>query len=74
MAHSVNSDSYLEMVAIGGIADIVQHRHEMARSRMTQRGHCMIRNPLPVSQFEPLRWCPEHRGGNATAGFHHTSW
>ena len=24
------------MVAIGGIADIVQHWHEMARSRMTQ--------------------------------------
>jgi len=24
------------MVAIGGIADIVQHRHEMARSRVTQ--------------------------------------
>jgi hypothetical protein len=27
------------MVAIGGIADIVQHWHEMARSRMTQSGH-----------------------------------
>jgi hypothetical protein len=26
------------MVAIGGIADIVQHRHKMARSRMTQSG------------------------------------
>src|SRR5438874_11478408 len=28
------------MVAIGGIADIVQHWHEMARSRMTQQRHC----------------------------------
>ncbi len=28
------------MVAIGGIADIVQHWNEMARSRMTQSGHC----------------------------------
>jgi hypothetical protein len=27
------------MVAIGGIADIVQHWHEMARSRMTPFGH-----------------------------------
>ena len=27
------------MVAIGGIADIVQHWHEMARSQMTQSGH-----------------------------------
>src|SRR6266566_5067656 len=27
------------MVAIGGIADIVQHWHEMARSRMTQSRH-----------------------------------
>jgi hypothetical protein len=27
------------MVAIGGIADIVQHWHEMARSRMTQSEH-----------------------------------
>jgi hypothetical protein len=27
------------MVAIGGIADIVQHWHEMARSRMTRSGH-----------------------------------
>jgi hypothetical protein len=27
------------MVAIGGIADIVQHWHEMAQSRMTQSGH-----------------------------------
>src|SRR5271165_3969065 len=26
------------MVAIGGIADIVQHWHEMARSRMTRCG------------------------------------
>jgi hypothetical protein len=26
------------MVAIGGIADIVQHWHEMARSRMTRFG------------------------------------
>jgi hypothetical protein len=27
------------MVAIGGIADIVQHWHEMARSRMTHLRH-----------------------------------
>jgi hypothetical protein len=27
------------MVAIGGIADIVQHWHEMARTRMTQLRH-----------------------------------
>jgi hypothetical protein len=30
------------MVAIGGIADIVQHWHEMARSRMTQSGHSEV--------------------------------
>ena len=30
------------MVAIGGIADIVQHWHEMARSRMTHSGHRSI--------------------------------
>jgi len=28
------------MVAIGGIADIVHHWHEIARSRMTQQRHC----------------------------------
>jgi hypothetical protein len=31
------------MVAIGGIADIVQHWHEMARSRMTRSRHQRIR-------------------------------
>jgi len=35
------------MVAIGGIADIVQHWHEMARSRMTQ---CMVR-PCVARRF-----------------------
>jgi hypothetical protein len=30
------------MVAIGGIADIVQHWHEMARSRMTHLCHSTI--------------------------------
>jgi hypothetical protein len=33
------------MVAIGGIADIVQHWHEMARSRMTQSGHRPLAQP-----------------------------
>jgi hypothetical protein len=42
------------MVAIGGTADIVQHWHEMARSRMTQSGHC---RPLSKSQFKSIR-CP----------------
>jgi putative tryptophan/tyrosine transport system substrate-binding protein len=51
------------MVAIGGIADIVQHWHEMARSRMTQQRHwpctaamvLMPVQPLPKYSFEPLR-------------------
>jgi hypothetical protein len=31
------------MVAIGGIADIVQHWHEMARSRMTRLRHRLLK-------------------------------
>src|SRR5712692_2529600 len=34
----------------------------------TQSGHCIVRNPLPVSQFEPLRSCPEHRGWQCDGG------
>jgi hypothetical protein len=37
------------MVAIGGIADIVQHWHEMARSRMTHFDRC--RDRLAATQF-----------------------
>ena len=39
------------MVAIGGIADIVQHWHEMARSRMTQSGHGTWLGPLVAFPF-----------------------
>jgi putative tryptophan/tyrosine transport system substrate-binding protein len=39
------------MVAIGGIADIVQHWHEMARSRMTQSGHFTTSS----GQGQPIR-------------------
>src|SRR6266480_3639348 len=39
------------MVAIGGIADIVQHWHEMARSRMTQSGHL----PCPIPSLSERR-------------------
>ena len=35
------------MVAIGGIADIVQHWHEMARSQMTRSGHEQLRIAAP---------------------------
>jgi hypothetical protein len=54
MAHSVNSDSYLEW----SLSDIVQHWHEMARSRMTQSGHfrctqCKSRCPLLTHSGHP---------------------
>jgi hypothetical protein len=42
------------MVAIGGIADIVQHWHEMARSRMTQSGHGRAVSLLCEAQL-PMR-------------------
>jgi hypothetical protein len=44
------------MVAIGGIADIVQHWQEMARSRMTRHGHRVTRHGHRVSA---LRMIPE---------------
>jgi hypothetical protein len=50
------------MVAIGGIADIVQHWHEMARSRMTQSGQAsgakegigLLLGRIHASQEQPL--------------------
>jgi hypothetical protein len=42
------------MVAIGGIADIVQHWHEMARSRMTQSGHSAMSESCPKLRGELL--------------------
>ena len=51
MAHRVISRQYSISVAIGGIADIVQHWHEMARSRMTQSGHERLK--IAASKLTP---------------------
>jgi hypothetical protein len=41
------------MVAIGGIADIVPHWHEIARSRMTQSGRERLRFAAVQTDPEP---------------------
>ena len=47
----MSSDFIPGMVAIGGIADIVQHWHEMARSGMTQSEHERLR--IAAAQTDP---------------------